>query len=155
MGTQLLKVNTITLRQWSNFTGLDKLHMCICDILAIVNFTNCTTSLFFNKYAHKHTFSVSWKCEMTWHVFLFMFNALHLTISNLIKVSKINLQRSCFPVFPTLPWQQLKLERPSTEKMKFNHHCEIFGMLLFFEILKTYDLFLRLQLDSSSEPLSS
>ena len=29
------------------------------------SFTNCRTLLFFNKYAHEHTFSVSWVREAT------------------------------------------------------------------------------------------
>ena len=45
--------------------GLDKSQMCICSILEIKNLTNCCTWLFFNKYAHEHTFSVSWVCEAT------------------------------------------------------------------------------------------
>ena len=71
-----------------------------------------------------------------------MFYALHITISNLFKVSKINLQRSCLPVFPALPYQQLKLERPSTETLKFNNLNEVFGMLLLFGILKTHGIIL-------------
>ena len=39
-------------------TGLDKSRTCICDVLEMINFTNCRTQLFFNKYTHEHTFSI-------------------------------------------------------------------------------------------------
>ena len=32
--------------------GLDKSCMCICDVFEIINFTNCQTWSFFNKYVH-------------------------------------------------------------------------------------------------------
>ena len=38
--------------------GLDKSRTCVLDVLEIINFTNYRTPLFFNKYAHEHTFSV-------------------------------------------------------------------------------------------------
>ena len=63
-------------RSCSVGTGLDKLHMCVRDILKIKNFTNCCTWLFFNKYAHEHTFSVFW---VRVH---FIFCVLHLQGSN-------------------------------------------------------------------------
>ena len=81
--------------------------------------------LFFNKFAHKHTFSVSSVCEATlrnwmcmnfkaicirflkpviWIVFHFMFYVHHLGVLHPNKVvPKINLQRSCLLVFSTLP----------------------------------------------------
>ena len=40
-------------------TGLNKSHICECYILKIINFTDCHTLLFSNKYIHKHNFSVS------------------------------------------------------------------------------------------------
>ena len=55
----------IHLPETDTFTVLDKSPMCICDALEIMNFTNCCNSLFFTKYAHKHTFPISWVCEVT------------------------------------------------------------------------------------------
>ena len=55
-----------------------------------------------------------------------MFYVLHLTIWNLIRVSKNILQWSCFPTF--------KWERPM-EKLKYNHLDGVFEMLLFYEIV--------------------
>ena len=49
----------IHLRETDTCTVLDKSPMCICDAIKIMNFTNCCNSLFFTKYAHKHTFPVS------------------------------------------------------------------------------------------------
>ena len=40
--------------------GLDKSRMCVCDIRKTKDFTNCQTWLFFNKYAHEHTFLSMW-----------------------------------------------------------------------------------------------
>ena len=51
-------------------------------------------------------------------MFHFMFYFFHLTILNLIKVSKVNLQLSCLPAF-SYPPLQFKLEEPSMEKLKF------------------------------------
>ena len=39
--------------------GLDKLRMCVRDILEIINFTNCSTLIFFKKYMLTNTSSVS------------------------------------------------------------------------------------------------
>ena len=39
--------------------GLGKLHTCICNKIKIMNSKNCRTLLFFGKYVHEHTFSVS------------------------------------------------------------------------------------------------
>ena len=44
---------------------LEKSRMYIRNILEIINFTNRRTLLFFKKYAHEHTFSVSWVREVT------------------------------------------------------------------------------------------
>ena len=46
-------------------TGLHKLYTHIQNILKIINFTNCHTWLFFNKYIRKTSFPVSWVCEAT------------------------------------------------------------------------------------------
>ena len=43
-----------------NMPGVDKLHTCVHYVHKIINFTNCYTWLFSNKYNHKHNFSVSW-----------------------------------------------------------------------------------------------
>ena len=40
-------------------SGLDKSHTYICYILKIINFADCHTCLFSNKYVHEHNFSVS------------------------------------------------------------------------------------------------
>ena len=62
-----------------------------------------------------------------------MFYALHFSILNLIIVSdKVNLQLSCLQFFPTLSCKQLKLERPSMEKLKFKQLDGLFEMLRFF-----------------------
>ena len=45
--------------------GLEKSRTCVRDMLEIINFTNCLTWLFFNKYVHEHTFLVSWVREAT------------------------------------------------------------------------------------------
>ena len=47
---------TFLLYLWQALTNC----VCIRDVLGIINFTNCHAWLFFNKYAHEHTFSVSW-----------------------------------------------------------------------------------------------
>ena len=51
----------------SNFiiseSGLDKWCTCLRFVLEIINFTNCHTWLFSNKYVHGHNFSVSWVRE--------------------------------------------------------------------------------------------
>ena len=38
------------------YAELGKLRTCIRDVLKIISFRNCHTSLFFNKFAHEHTF---------------------------------------------------------------------------------------------------
>ena len=43
--------------------GLDKSRTYVRDVLRIINFINCRTWLFFNKYAYEHAFSVSWVRE--------------------------------------------------------------------------------------------
>ena len=100
--------------------GLDKSRRCVRDVLEMMNCTNCRTSLFFNKYAHEHTFSVYWVRETIlrnktyiylWSVcqILKINNEIcfmsHLTILKLIIVSKINLQWNCLPTFPYPPSQ--------------------------------------------------
>ena len=96
--------------------GLDKSPMWQDVLNKIMNFKNCCTWLFFKKYAHKHTFSVSEVCETFLKNTLFvqvcvrflkpivlcssfMFHVLNLTIWNLTIVSKNNLQWSCVPAF--------------------------------------------------------
>ena len=56
--------NFILLRCYYNKNEV-KSSMCVRDVLEIINFTNCRTWLFFNKYAQEHTFSVSWVREAT------------------------------------------------------------------------------------------
>ena len=41
-------------------TGFDKSGMWVRDVLEIINFTGSSTWFSFNKYVHKHLFSVSW-----------------------------------------------------------------------------------------------
>ena len=43
-----------------NMPGVDKSRTCVRYALEIINFTNCRTWLFSNKYVHEHNFSVSW-----------------------------------------------------------------------------------------------
>ena len=47
-----------------HLSGLDKLRMCICEVLQIINFTDCCSWLFSNKYVHEHNFSLFWVCEI-------------------------------------------------------------------------------------------
>ena len=54
-----------------------------------------------------------------------MFYTLHLTILNLVIVPKINLELPAFSYTP----EQIELERPSTEELKFKHLDGMFGML--------------------------
>ena len=50
---------------WWTRTELDNSNTCIRYILQIINFTNCSTWLFFNKYTHENIFSVPWVHEAT------------------------------------------------------------------------------------------
>ena len=43
-----------------NMPGGDKLRRYVRYVLEIINFTNCSTLLFSNKYIHQQNFSVSW-----------------------------------------------------------------------------------------------
>ena len=43
-----------------NMPGVDKSRTCVRYVLEIINFTNCRTWLFSNKYIHEQNFSVSW-----------------------------------------------------------------------------------------------
>ena len=43
-----------------NMPGGDKSRTCVRYVLEIINFTNCRTWLFSNKYIHEQNFSVSW-----------------------------------------------------------------------------------------------
>ena len=45
--------------------GLDKSRTCVPEVLEIINFTNCRTRLFFNKYVYEHIFSIYWIREAT------------------------------------------------------------------------------------------
>ena len=45
--------------------SLDKSRTRVRDVLEIIYFTSCHTWLFFNKYAHENTCSVSWVHEAT------------------------------------------------------------------------------------------
>ena len=47
----------------ANDSGLDKSRTCVPNVLKIKNLTNWQTWLFFDKYAHKSIFSVSWMRE--------------------------------------------------------------------------------------------
>ena len=75
-----------------------------------------------------------------WHVFHFMFYILHLMILNPSIVFKIvNLHWTClYLLFHMLPCKQIVLERTSTEKLEFKCLNGMFGMVWFFEILKTF-----------------
>ena len=42
-----------------------------------------------------------------------------------------------YVLFSNLPCMQFKLERPSTEKLKFKHIDGVFGIFWFFDIHKT------------------
>ena len=46
------------------YAVIDELLMRVRDILEIINFTYCRTPLYFNKYGHEHTFSVSPVCQV-------------------------------------------------------------------------------------------
>ena len=48
-----------------HFTGPDKSCTCVGDVFKITNLTSHHNWLFFNKYAHEHTFSVSLVHEAT------------------------------------------------------------------------------------------
>ena len=65
-----------------------------------------------------------------WSVFHFMFYVLELTILNLAIVSKINLPWRCLSAFSNLRCTQFKLEKPSTEKLKFKHRDQVFSLIL-------------------------
>ena len=41
------------------YTDLEKSLTCVPDVLEIINFADCRTLVFFSKYAHEHSFSVS------------------------------------------------------------------------------------------------
>ena len=46
-------------------SGLDKLRICVRDVLKIINFANRSTWLFFNKNVQEHIFAVTWVHEAT------------------------------------------------------------------------------------------
>ena len=49
--------------------------MCVSDVLDIINFKNCRSWLFFNKYVLEHTFSVSWVREAVLRNFMYTYLA--------------------------------------------------------------------------------
>ena len=57
-----------------------------------------------------------------------MFMSFILRILDLVIVSKINLQWSCLLALSYTPCKQFKLERPSTEKLKFKLLDGVFEM---------------------------
>ena len=128
--------------------GLDKSRRCVRDVLEMMNCTNCRTSLFFNKYAHEHTFSVYWVRETIlrnktyiylWSVcqILKINNEIcfmsHLTILKLIIVSKINLQWNCLPTFPYPPSQTTSAGKALDGEAKFQTP-EIFWLFRILQI---------------------
>ena len=68
-------------------------------------------------------------------MFFIMFYVLDLTTVDL-KFLKLTYNAAVYRLFPTLPCKRFKLERPSTEKLKFYHLDKVYGMFWFFGILK-------------------
>ena len=50
-------IPTLVVDTNQKFVGLDKSHTYMHDVIKIINFTNCHTWLYFNKYPHEHIFS--------------------------------------------------------------------------------------------------
>ena len=149
-------------------SGQDKLRTCVHDAVKIINFTNCGTWFIVTIHSRTHIFSLSstWSnskklslhtlnnnlyvrflTATMWSVFHFVFYVLCLMVWNLIIVFKSNLQWSCLPAcsFSTRP-QLLEVKKPSMEKLKFKLDG-VFGMFLFFRIMKKMQLFVCLFFD--------
>ena len=118
----ILRYHNITTQTWQyrkhdsfqtrlRSSGFAKSRTCVRNVLEIINFKNCPTWLFFNKWAHKRTLCVWFIQPTTWHVFNFLFYSPHPTMLNLIIVTDINLQWGCLPAFSYPPCTQFKLER--------------------------------------------
>ena len=45
-----------------------KNRTCVRSVLEIINFTNCRTWLFSNKYVHEHNLSVSWTLKQSYEI---------------------------------------------------------------------------------------